>query len=180
MTERYAAYAIGITNGFLSRDEVRAAENYNAIPGGKGKEYLVPLNMAPAGQTPPKDAPSEEAKAALLADTLRRMARMEADQLLRLAKKSDFAANYRVTLAHHRERLASALMPLLAVVAPAVRAAEIAEYWFSETAYRIDRITGPITVGLTKLLTDEYIDQRVTETAAVVLAGDDANDTDET
>ena len=39
---RYQSYQIGLLNGFLSRNEVRASENMNPIPG--GNEYRVPLN----------------------------------------------------------------------------------------------------------------------------------------
>lgn len=137
MSERYTAYAVGITNGFLSRDEVRAAENYNAIPGGKGKEYLVPLNMGPAGGAP-KDPAEPEAKAALLADTLRRMAGIEAQQLERLAKNSEtFDSKILPALAMHRDRLEAALLPVLDVVAPRASARELAGEWMTETKHRI-------------------------------------------
>ena len=39
---RYQSYQIGLNNGFMSRNEVRALENMNPIPG--GDEYRVPLN----------------------------------------------------------------------------------------------------------------------------------------
>ncbi|GGN47293.1 phage portal protein [Streptomyces fuscichromogenes] len=44
---RYAAYAIGRQWGWLSANDVRERENMNAIDG--GDDYLVPLNMVPAG-----------------------------------------------------------------------------------------------------------------------------------
>lgn len=47
---RYRAYAIGRQWGWLSVDEIRARENMNPLPEGAGKEYLVPLNMVPAGE----------------------------------------------------------------------------------------------------------------------------------
>ena len=40
--QRYSSYQIGLLNGFLSRNEVRAREGLNPIPG--GNEYRVPLN----------------------------------------------------------------------------------------------------------------------------------------
>lgn len=46
MASRYAAYNIGRLGGWLNSDEIRAKENMNPIPDGKGKEYLVPSNMA--------------------------------------------------------------------------------------------------------------------------------------
>lgn len=44
---RYAAYAIGRQWGWLSANDIRERENMNAIDG--GDDYLVPLNMVPAG-----------------------------------------------------------------------------------------------------------------------------------
>lgn len=46
---RYAAYSIGRQWGWLSANDVRERENLNAIDG--GDEYLVPLNMVPAGRS---------------------------------------------------------------------------------------------------------------------------------
>lgn len=42
---RYAAYATGRQNGWLSINDIRRKENLNPIPG--GDEYLQPLNMQP-------------------------------------------------------------------------------------------------------------------------------------
>jgi HK97 family phage portal protein len=62
--QRYQTYQIGLLNGFLSRNEVRARENLNPIAG--GDDYRVPLNTADPlhpetiGQTIPRgSAPSE-------------------------------------------------------------------------------------------------------------------------
>jgi HK97 family phage portal protein len=176
MTERYQAYALGITQGFLNRDEVRAAENLNPIPGGKGKDYLVPLNMAPAGSTPAKEPPSEEAKSALLADTLRRMARIEADHLLRMVRKQDFFASYAHGLKQHRDRLEAALAPVLAVVAPTMRAAEAAEYWHQDTITRIAQLSDTNPVALDEL-TREWIEPRVGALIEIITA-EDGTDSD--
>lgn len=46
LSERYAAYAVGIVNGILNPNEVRAKENMNPYEG--GDEYLRPLNMGTA------------------------------------------------------------------------------------------------------------------------------------
>jgi HK97 family phage portal protein len=43
---RYAAYAVGRQNGWLSANDIRELENMNPIDG--GDVYLVPLNMVPA------------------------------------------------------------------------------------------------------------------------------------
>lgn len=45
---RYEAYAIGRQWGWLSADDIRALENLNPLPDGRGSIYLVPLNMVPA------------------------------------------------------------------------------------------------------------------------------------
>lgn len=42
--ERYEAYSMAVTNGILTRNEVRAKENLPAIAG--GDQMLTPLNMA--------------------------------------------------------------------------------------------------------------------------------------
>ncbi|GEC64626.1 phage portal protein, partial [Novacetimonas hansenii] len=44
--QRYQSYAIGITNGFLNRDEVRELEGYAPIPDGEGEEFLTPTYTA--------------------------------------------------------------------------------------------------------------------------------------
>lgn len=50
LAARYAAYVQGLTNGFLSADEVRAFENLNPIPDGSGQIFRVPLNLAPSNE----------------------------------------------------------------------------------------------------------------------------------
>jgi HK97 family phage portal protein len=47
---RYQSYQIGLNNGFLNRNECRAFENLNPIPG--GDEYRVPLNTGNPEQLP--------------------------------------------------------------------------------------------------------------------------------
>ncbi len=51
IASRYRAYAIGRQWGWLSANDVRRLENMDPIEG--GDQYLVPLNMVPAG-TPPE------------------------------------------------------------------------------------------------------------------------------
>lgn len=48
---RYEAYAIGRNWGWLSVNDVRAMEDMDSVPG--GDTYLQPLNMVPAGSSPP-------------------------------------------------------------------------------------------------------------------------------
>lgn len=58
LLSRYRAYAIGRQWGWLSTNDVLRRENENTI-GPQGDEYLVPLNMLPAGEErPDRDAPS--------------------------------------------------------------------------------------------------------------------------
>lgn len=45
---RSTYYNGAIQSGWLSRDEVREEEGYNPIPGGKGAEFVLPVNVAPA------------------------------------------------------------------------------------------------------------------------------------
>jgi HK97 family phage portal protein len=51
---RYAAYAVGRQNGWLSANDIRELENMNPVDG--GDVYLVPLNMVPADQIGKQDA----------------------------------------------------------------------------------------------------------------------------
>lgn len=53
---RYEGYAIARNWGWLNADEIRAYENMNPLPGGKGKIYLQPLNMVEAGKPPASPA----------------------------------------------------------------------------------------------------------------------------
>jgi HK97 family phage portal protein len=57
MAARYAAYQIGIQNGWLCQDDVRLLEDLNPIEDGTGKTYWRPLNWAPLAQIEPPAAP---------------------------------------------------------------------------------------------------------------------------
>lgn len=48
--ERYQAYVQAVNNGIMSLDEVRALEDMEPIPGGKGKTFVRPMNVAPVGE----------------------------------------------------------------------------------------------------------------------------------
>ncbi len=52
-TQRYAAYAQARQWGWMSVNDIRAKEDEAPIEG--GDEYVVPLNMSPAGQTEPPE-----------------------------------------------------------------------------------------------------------------------------
>lgn len=56
--DRYESYQTGINSGFLSRNEARQYEDFNTVEG--LDDYLVPLNMSPAGQEPEEESPKEE------------------------------------------------------------------------------------------------------------------------
>lgn len=53
---RYEAYSKALNDGWMSVDEVRAKENLNPVPNGKGKGYREPLNMKPLGEPNPQPA----------------------------------------------------------------------------------------------------------------------------
>lgn len=53
MTERYTAYAIGTSNGFVNADEVRAQEGDAPLPKGLGKKFYHPANLVEVGAPPP-------------------------------------------------------------------------------------------------------------------------------
>lgn len=57
INSRYQAYNTGLQAGFLTRNEVRARENLDPVPG--GDELLTPLNMGPVGQRPQQQRPAE-------------------------------------------------------------------------------------------------------------------------
>jgi len=57
---RYNAYNIGRNGGWLNVDEIRAKENLNPLPDGKGQIYLEPLNMKEAGTDDPKEEKDPE------------------------------------------------------------------------------------------------------------------------
>ena len=66
---RYEAHVMAIQNGWMTRNEVRAIENLNAVAG--GDTFLVPLNMTEVGTT------DNRWLGPLVADGARRLARRE-------------------------------------------------------------------------------------------------------
>ena len=86
---RYAAYATGITNGFLSRNDVRRRENLPPIEGGDA--YLTPLNMTAEPTTPAEEVPATtDVQRELLADPIGRMSRRIAATARQAAKQPDY------------------------------------------------------------------------------------------
>ena len=58
---RQEGYAVGRMWGYLNADDVNAYEDRPPLPDGLGQEYLVPMNMRPAGEpVPAADPPSED------------------------------------------------------------------------------------------------------------------------
>ncbi|WP_144121131.1 phage portal protein [Catellatospora sichuanensis] len=61
--ERFQSYVIAVNNGIMSLDEVRALEDMEPIPGGKGKAHVRPMNVSEIGKEPqaakPVEAPPE-------------------------------------------------------------------------------------------------------------------------
>lgn len=59
MKARYESYALARQWGWLSTNDIRELEDLNPLPGDEGDDYLVPLNMLPAGgATPPAKPPA--------------------------------------------------------------------------------------------------------------------------
>ncbi len=48
--ERYESYQLGLNNGFLSSDEIRAMEDLGPLPKKLGQRYYRPLNLAVVGE----------------------------------------------------------------------------------------------------------------------------------
>lgn len=72
ITSRYQAYSVGLNNGFLNADEVRAFENLNPVPEGAGKIFRIPLNTTPSNSDP---EPVVEEPAAAAEDKSRDMSK---------------------------------------------------------------------------------------------------------
>lgn len=103
IASRMNAYAIAITNGIYTRNEVRERENLNPVDG--ADDLLVPLNMTTvsdpkAEQTPHADPPATDPNAdpdstdepaprwrPLLLDTMRRMLKREAQDVAAAARR---------------------------------------------------------------------------------------------
>ncbi|AQU06099.1 phage portal protein [Dehalococcoides mccartyi] len=82
---RYESYAIGRQWGWLSANDIRSLENMNPIKG--GDEYLVPLNMIPAG-TPLKEPDQKTSNnRSVLAAVISQIAERETIKLARAVKK---------------------------------------------------------------------------------------------
>lgn len=61
---RYESYQIGLLNGILSIDEVRAKEGMEALPNDTGQEHRIPLNTGPAATKPSDTTPEADVSVA--------------------------------------------------------------------------------------------------------------------
>jgi HK97 family phage portal protein len=94
ISSRYAAYATGKQNGWLSADEIRERENMNPLPDGQGEIYLVPLNMVPADavdsvaadELPGEPTGIREILVDGLIEAMQRMVSIEVNSIRRAAK----------------------------------------------------------------------------------------------
>jgi HK97 family phage portal protein len=89
---RYAAYQIGINNGFLTRNEVRARENFNPRKG--LDELLMPLNMTTIGGSSSNDSGNTDggdsqasALEPLWKDAIARVLKRETNDLLGASRR---------------------------------------------------------------------------------------------
>ena len=76
---RYQAYTAAITNGFMSRNEVRERENMN--PRNGLDEMLMPLNMTPTGSTSSGGETQANALASLFREAVNRVVKREAQDV---------------------------------------------------------------------------------------------------
>jgi HK97 family phage portal protein len=109
---RYAAYTSAITNGFMSRNEVRRRENLPPIEGGDA--FLTPLNMTAEPTTP---APSIEVQRNLLVDVIGRMSRRIAATARQAAKQpADFEQRMQRELDEYEPLFAQAITPAIGAI----------------------------------------------------------------
>lgn len=111
---RYEAYGKGIQDGWLVRNEARAMENLNPLPG--LDEPLEPLNMAPAGSRradqPRGNAPASAGgarQALVMASAAERVARKELALIKRCAHADDIAAELADAFAGHARFVAEVM-----------------------------------------------------------------------
>lgn len=129
---RYAAYATGINNGFLSPNDARRKENMNPIP--NGDIYMRPANMLPDGAlgraSPVEPRPASggdgralaEAMRPVFADITERMRTKEGNAIARAKKRDDFAQWLIRFGDEHRETLRGAMIPAIDALVGACRA----------------------------------------------------------
>jgi len=119
LKDRGLYYKIAVTNGWMSRDEVRARENMNPIPAGQGKKFLIPMNMEVVGDLD-DDALTLEAKEALralLSDSSRRMFRRLAVHAQKAARDATIQAWITTGIVDdHMRTIREVLEPVIATI----------------------------------------------------------------
>lgn len=88
--ERFAAYAVAIQWGWLSRNDVRRLENLDEMPGLAA--YLTPLNMTPSARAHEDGSPAARLASLLASDAATRIVTRETRALPRLLERGDAAA----------------------------------------------------------------------------------------
>lgn len=86
---RYNAYTIGLNAGFLTKNEVRAAENRNPMPGGDVTQMAAPTPAAPGAKSFDNGYQNSEHYAALLMESAGRVVRKELAAMQRAAKRGE-------------------------------------------------------------------------------------------
>lgn len=185
---RYGAYQTALQNGFANIDEVRAKENLNPLPDGKGQEYRVAMNTEPVGMTkeqddnedPDDDIDSDDddngnksslrtriAKAHSVSfdDAMKRMDAIEEKARARAMKAGKLDEEWeRKFRSEHGIRLRSALMPCVDALAGAIRATlgEVDDgKW--------DKFVGAFTKSLVKVVNVHSFVRPLSSTASVFL-----------
>jgi HK97 family phage portal protein len=97
LLDRYNAYQVGRTNGWLSVNEIRRLENMNSVDG--GDSFLTPLNMRssdePTVQAPAPPAPVAHDHYRLLARSAAgRLARKEAAAVPKILQRGEDVAGF--------------------------------------------------------------------------------------
>ena len=89
LASRYRAYSIGRQWGWLSADDVRARENMDDLPNGRGKTYLTPMNMTPADENAADQKDDEEGTKKPPAKPSRNVVRPSAEEIGRYGVTSN-------------------------------------------------------------------------------------------
>jgi len=110
---RFEAYVLAVTNGIMTRNEVRIRENMNPLPGLDAP--LRPLNMAEEG-VPANGAGGSATLRALVSDAAGRVVRAETRELIKLIRASSGGENYEgrtaAFYARHAEFMRRTFAPL--------------------------------------------------------------------
>ena len=143
LTDRVAAYNTAIMGGWMSRDEARARENMNPIPGGEGSRFFVPLNMSLTGEDVGEADQTEEKKvpvvsvselAGLIIDAAQRAVKRMGGEASRAARKPDSFCDWidEISTEKNRSIFDECVGPILRVVPSAPTLDDIRGRFFAE------------------------------------------------